>query len=63
MLPNAQEDLSKSLEVCDMIKGKRVAPKDAMRAIKGRLQHKNPNVQMLTLKVGYHAAYFFNPGV
>ena len=50
-LPNAQEDLASTFEVCDMIKGKRVGAKDAMRALKKRLLHKNPNVQMLTLKV------------
>lgn len=50
-LPNAQEDLASTFEVCDMIKGKRVGAKDAMRALKKRLLNKNPNIQMLTLKV------------
>jgi hypothetical protein len=58
-LPNAQEDLASTFEVCDMIKGKRVGAKDAMRALKKRLLHKNPNVQMLTLKVLHCFEYSF----
>jgi hypothetical protein len=41
-----------NLEVADKIKGKDVAPEKAMRAIKARLEHRNPNVQLLALKVG-----------
>lgn len=50
-LPNAQEDLAASLEVCDIIRGKRVDAKTAMRSLKQRLVHRNPNVQMLAIKV------------
>lgn len=39
-----------------MIKGKRASAKDAMRSLKKRLGHRNPNVQMLTLKV---ETYFY----
>ncbi len=54
LLPNAQEDLASNFDVCDMIKGKRVPPKDAMRSLKRRLLHRNPNVQMLAMKVRYN---------
>lgn len=53
MLPNAQEDLAATMEVCDMIKGKRVGAREAMRSLKRRLLHKNPNVQMLSIRVEF----------
>ncbi|PJF18940.1 ENTH/VHS domain-containing protein [Paramicrosporidium saccamoebae] len=50
-LPAAQEDLGKNLEICDLIKSRQVPSKTAMRALKDRLHHRNPNVQLLALSV------------
>ncbi|KAI9145260.1 hypothetical protein BKA69DRAFT_1050319 [Paraphysoderma sedebokerense] len=50
-LPNGIEDIALNFEICDQIRGKAVPAKDAMRALKKRIQHKNPNVQMLALKL------------
>ena len=45
-----------NLEICDQVKAKTVPPQTAMRALKRRLNHKNPNVQLLALTVAtsYH---------
>ncbi|KAI9590914.1 hypothetical protein BDF19DRAFT_399952 [Syncephalis fuscata] len=50
-LPAGQEDLILSLDVCDYIRGKQVEPRTAIRALKRRISHRNPNVQMLGLKL------------
>ncbi|KAF9949431.1 Vacuolar protein-sorting-associated protein 27 [Mortierella alpina] len=48
-LPAGTDDLALNLEICDQVRSKQVSPKDAAKALKRRIGHKNPNVQLLAL--------------
>jgi growth factor-regulated tyrosine kinase substrate len=51
LLPGAQEDLAKNMEICDSIKGRAVQPNSVVKSLKRRLLHYNPNVQLLAIKL------------
>lgn len=52
-IPNGEMDIAVGLEITDIIRSKKVPPKNAMRCLKKRLTkvHQNPNLLLSTLRV------------
>ncbi|RKO99908.1 hypothetical protein CXG81DRAFT_13876, partial [Caulochytrium protostelioides] len=50
-LPVGTEDLALNLEIADQVKSKAFPVRTAIAALKRRIHHRNPNVQLLALKL------------
>jgi growth factor-regulated tyrosine kinase substrate len=50
-IPVGTDDIQQSLAIADRVKGKEIPAKLAIQSLKKRLLHRNPNVQILTLKL------------
>ena len=59
LIPKDHDDISLNLDISDQIRSKKVTAKDAMRALKRRITHSNPNVQLLALSVNNMIFYYY----
>ncbi|KAJ3320579.1 Vacuolar protein-sorting-associated protein 27 [Boothiomyces sp. JEL0866] len=50
-LPIGTEDLATNLDIADKVKSGKITPKNYVASIKKRINHKNPNVTLLALKL------------